>query len=65
MPLDHLVADDVRELVDRIRTDQGRLDILVNDIWGGENLKQWNTPVWEHDLENGLRMLLLGVSTRT
>jgi NAD(P)-dependent dehydrogenase (short-subunit alcohol dehydrogenase family) len=63
VPLDHLVADDVERLVDRIRNDQGRLDILVNDIWGGENLKQWNTPVWEHDLENGLRMLLLGVHT--
>ena len=61
--LDHLVASDVAQLVDRIRTDQGRLDILVNDIWGGENLKQWNTPVWEHNLPNGLRMLQLGVHT--
>ncbi len=61
--LDHLVASDVAQLVHRIRTDQGRLDILVNDIWGGENLKQWNTPVWEHNLPNGLRMLQLGVHT--
>ncbi len=61
--VDHLVANEVRKLVDRIRAEQGRLDVLVNDIWGGENLKEWNTPVWKHDLQNGLRMLSLGVHT--
>jgi NAD(P)-dependent dehydrogenase (short-subunit alcohol dehydrogenase family) len=61
--VDHLVANDVRTLVDRIRAEQGRLDVLVNDLWGGENLKEWNQPVWRHDLENGLRMLSLGVHT--
>ena len=44
-------------------TDEGRLDVLVNDVWGGENLKEWNKPVWEHDLENGLRLLRLAVDT--
>src|SRR5262249_28594178 len=39
------------------------LDILVNDIWGGEKLFEWNKPVWEHDLENGLRLLRLGIET--
>lgn len=61
--VDHLVADQVRKLVDRIRADEGRLDILVNDVWGGENLKEWNQPVWKHDLANGLRILSLGVHT--
>lgn len=61
--VDHLVAQDVRKLVDRIRAEQGRLDVLVNDIWGGEKLFEWNKPVWEHDLTNGLRMLRLGVDT--
>jgi NAD(P)-dependent dehydrogenase (short-subunit alcohol dehydrogenase family) len=61
--VDHLVADDVRKLVNRIRAEQGHLDILVNDMWGGENLKEWNKPVWQHDLQNGLRMLSLGVHT--
>ena len=61
--VDHLVHDEVRRLVERIRAEQGRLDVLVNDIWGGENLKEWNTPVWKHDLENGLRILDLGVRT--
>ena len=61
--VDHLVAGEVEALVARIRAEQGRLDVLVNDLWGGENLKQWNTPVWKHDLWNGLRMLELGVHT--
>jgi NAD(P)-dependent dehydrogenase (short-subunit alcohol dehydrogenase family) len=61
--VDHLVADEVRRLVERIRTEQGRLDVLVNDAWGGENLKEWNKPVWEHDLDNGLRLLRLQIET--
>ncbi len=61
--VDHLVHDEVRALVERIRAEQERLDVLVNDIWGGENLKEWDTPVWKHDLENGLRILDLGVRT--
>ncbi|TPL92165.1 SDR family oxidoreductase [Mesorhizobium sp. B2-3-12] len=61
--VDHLIADDVRGLVGRIRAEQGRLDILVNDIWGGEKLFEWDKPVWEHNLENGLRMLRLAIDT--
>ena len=51
------------QLVDRIRAEQGRLDILVNDVWGGERLFEWNKSVWEHNLDNGLRLLRLGVDT--
>jgi NAD(P)-dependent dehydrogenase (short-subunit alcohol dehydrogenase family) len=61
--IDHLIADEVRALVDRIRAEQGRLDVLVNDIWGGEKLFEWNKPVWQHNLQNGLRMLRLGIDT--
>jgi NAD(P)-dependent dehydrogenase (short-subunit alcohol dehydrogenase family) len=61
--LDHLISDDVTALVDRIRAEQGRLDILVNDVWGGELLFEWNKPVWDHNLENGLRLLRLGIDT--
>ena len=61
--VDHLIADEVRVLVDRIRTEQGRLDVLVNDIWGGERLFEWNKPVWDHNLQNGLRLLRLGIDT--
>lgn len=61
--VDHLVSDEVRDLVARIRKDEGRLDILVNDIWGGEKLFEWNKPVWDHNLDNGLRMLRLSIDT--
>ena len=61
--VDHLNALEVEALVRRIDHEQGRLDILVNDIWGGENLIQWNTALWEHDLDGGLRMLHGAVDT--
>ncbi|WP_069768787.1 SDR family oxidoreductase [Streptomyces sp. LUP30] len=63
VPTDHLDPARVRALVDRIAREQDRLDILVNDIWGGEKLFEWDTPVWEHDLDNGLRLLRLAVET--
>jgi NAD(P)-dependent dehydrogenase (short-subunit alcohol dehydrogenase family) len=61
--VDHLQPAQVEALVQRIEAEQGRLDVLVNDIWGGEKLAQWNTPVWEHDLDGGLRMLRLAIDT--
>ncbi|MFI6004142.1 SDR family oxidoreductase [Streptomyces sp. NPDC051366] len=60
---DHLVPAQVEALVGRIDAEQGRLDVLVNDIWGGEQLFEWDSTVWEHDLDNGLRMLRLAVDT--
>jgi NAD(P)-dependent dehydrogenase (short-subunit alcohol dehydrogenase family) len=61
--VDHLQPSQVAELVERIDRDMGRLDILVNDIWGGERLFAWNTKLWDHDLDNGLRLLRLAVDT--
>lgn len=61
--VDHLDTEAVRALVDRIRSEQGRLDVLVNDIFGGDRYAQWETPLWEHDLDGGLRMLRMGVET--
>ncbi|GAA3309387.1 SDR family oxidoreductase [Streptomyces cinereospinus] len=63
VPTDHLDPAQVRALVDRVADEQGRLDVLVNDIWGGEKLFEWDTPVWEHDLDNGLRLLRLAIET--
>ncbi|MER6346854.1 SDR family oxidoreductase [Streptomyces sp. NPDC001595] len=63
VPTDHLDPAQVEALVNRIAAEQDRLDVLVNDIWGGETLFQWDTPVWEHDLDNGLRLLRLAVET--
>jgi NAD(P)-dependent dehydrogenase (short-subunit alcohol dehydrogenase family) len=61
--VDHLEPDQVSALVERIDRECGRLDVLVNDIWGAEHLFQWNTPIWEHDLEKGLRLLRLAIDT--
>jgi NAD(P)-dependent dehydrogenase (short-subunit alcohol dehydrogenase family) len=61
--VDHLEPAQVRDLVARIDAERGRLDVLVNDIWGSEHLFEWDTPIWEHDLDNGLRMLRLAVDT--
>ncbi|MFD5585874.1 SDR family oxidoreductase [Streptomyces sp. NPDC127063] len=63
VPADHLDPAQVRAVIDRIDDERGRLDVLVNDIWGGETLFEWDTPVWEHDLDNGLRLLRLAVDT--
>ncbi|HXS43555.1 MAG TPA: SDR family oxidoreductase [Solirubrobacteraceae bacterium] len=61
--VDHLEPEQVAGLVARIDAEQGRLDVLVNDIWGAERLFEWDTPLWEHDLDAGLRMLRLAVDT--
>ncbi|MFI9525257.1 SDR family oxidoreductase [Micromonospora rosaria] len=61
--VDHLVPDQVRDLVRRIDDAHGRLDILVNDIWGGDALTTWHEPVWRQPLDAGLRLLRLAVDT--
>ncbi|MDF5752898.1 SDR family oxidoreductase [Spongiactinospora sp. TRM90649] len=61
--VDHLEPEQVRALAERVDRDHGRLDILVNDIFGGDHLAKWNTPVWEHSLDDGLRMLRLTIDT--
>ena len=61
--VDHLDPAQVCALVERIESERGRLDLLVNDIWGSEHLFEWRTPVWEHDLDRGLRLLRLAVDT--
>ncbi|MGZ4610496.1 MAG: SDR family oxidoreductase, partial [Actinomycetes bacterium] len=61
--VDHLVEAEVAALVARIASEQdGRLDVLVNDIWGSEHLSHWG-PFWEQPLGDGLRMLELAVRT--
>jgi len=61
--VDHLDPEQVRGVVERIDAEHGRLDVLVNDIWGAEHLFEWNKPVWEHDLDRGLRLLRLAIDT--
>jgi NAD(P)-dependent dehydrogenase (short-subunit alcohol dehydrogenase family) len=61
--VDHLEIDEVAALVQRIDDEHGRLDVLVNDIFGGDRYAQGDRPLWEHDLRGGLRMLRIGVDT--
>jgi NAD(P)-dependent dehydrogenase (short-subunit alcohol dehydrogenase family) len=67
LPVDHLDGDQVRALAERLGNDLGHIDVLVNDIWGAEVLKggpaDWNTPIWEHDIDAGLRILRLAIDT--
>jgi NAD(P)-dependent dehydrogenase (short-subunit alcohol dehydrogenase family) len=60
--VDHLVPEQVRALVARIADEQGRLHVLVNDIFGLTKM-EWNKSVWESSLETGLRTLHLAVDT--
>lgn len=59
--VDHLVPAQVSALVARIRSEQGALHVLVNDIWGAEI--EWAKTVWESSLDTGLRTLRLAVDT--
>ncbi len=59
---DHLDPDQVGALVGRIDAEQGRLDVLVNDI-GGEHYVDFGKRVWEYDLTRGLRLLRAGLET--
>jgi NAD(P)-dependent dehydrogenase (short-subunit alcohol dehydrogenase family) len=61
--VDHEDPAAVAALVARVEAEQGRLDVLVNDIFGGDRYAQWDRPLWEHDLAGGLRMLRMGVDT--
>ncbi|MGW1147158.1 SDR family oxidoreductase [Streptomyces sp. NPDC002454] len=62
VPTDHLEPDRVRDLLARVEREHGRLDVLVNDMWGGNPLLDLDArPMWNIDLDRGLRMLDLGV----
>ncbi|SFN25329.1 SDR family oxidoreductase [Actinomadura madurae] len=62
--VDHSVPDEVRALAGRITAEQdGRLDVLVNSVWGGDPLTDWEHPLWEQDLDRGLRLLRQAVET--
>ena len=61
--VDHLDPEQVRALVERIDAEQGRLDVLVNDVWGADPLITWEKPVWEQPLDAGFRTLRLAVDT--
>ncbi|MGH7232039.1 MAG: SDR family oxidoreductase [Nitrospiraceae bacterium] len=61
--VDHSLEEQVRALFARVRREHGRLDLLVNDIWGGDELTEWGKPFWELEVEKGLLMLQRAVHT--
>ncbi len=61
--VDHTVPEEVAALFERVEAEQGRLDILVNDVWGGDALTEWGQPFWELDLAAGLLMQQRGLHT--
>lgn len=64
MSVDHSRSEEVALLAQRLRDEQGgRLDLLVNDIWGGDPLTHWGTPFWEQSLSDGLALLRQAIET--
>lgn len=55
--VDHTDEAQVKALIERIDREQGRLDLVVSDVWGGDALTEWGTPFWEQSLEKGLAMI--------
>ena len=55
--VDHTVEEQVKALFRRVRKEQGRLDVLVNDVWGGDELTEWSKPFWKLSLDKGFLML--------
>jgi NAD(P)-dependent dehydrogenase (short-subunit alcohol dehydrogenase family) len=60
---DHTVETDVVALFARVRAEQARLDVLVNDVWGGDGLTEFGKPFWELDTTKGFTMLDRAVRT--
>jgi NAD(P)-dependent dehydrogenase (short-subunit alcohol dehydrogenase family) len=61
--VDHARSDDVAALAARIEAEHGGLDVLVNDVWGGDGAIAWDTPYWQHDLDAGLGALRNAIDT--
>ncbi|TYB41910.1 SDR family oxidoreductase [Actinomadura chibensis] len=61
--VDHLDPAQVSALVARVDDERGRLDVLVNDVWGSDRYFEFGKRLWEQSLDDGLRMLRLGIET--
>jgi NAD(P)-dependent dehydrogenase (short-subunit alcohol dehydrogenase family) len=59
---DHSVEEEVKALFAQVIGESGKLDILVNDIWGGDDITQWQ-PFWTLDSAQGFQMLDQAVRT--
>jgi NAD(P)-dependent dehydrogenase (short-subunit alcohol dehydrogenase family) len=62
--VDHSKPEEVKALFERVKAEQnGQLDILVNDVWGGEHLMEWDVPFWEMDLDKAFLMFQRAIFT--
>ncbi len=61
--VDYRREDAVEALFGRVMAAEGRLDVLVNSIWGGDPLTRWREPFWRHPLHDGLALLHQAVDT--
>ncbi len=61
--IDHTEEAAVVRLFERVRADHGKLDILINDIWGGDALTEWGKPFWEVDVQTGFTMMERAIHT--
>lgn len=61
--VDHSIPEQVEAFFARVKAEQGRLDILINDIWGGESLTEWGVPFWEMDIQKALLMQQRAIHT--
>src|SRR5689334_17443971 len=50
--VDHTREEEVADLAARVRKESGRLDVLVNSIWGGDPMINWSQNFWQIDLGN-------------
>lgn len=58
---DHTNDQETAAAIQQISTEQGRLDILVNNVWGGNELFIENKPFWELPTEHWHNMFEAGV----
>src|SRR5919202_3367694 len=59
--VDHTSEEQVAALFRRVKKERGRLDILVNDVWGCDGLAGTNRPFWKTALDEGLKMIERGI----
>lgn len=60
---DHTKENEVKTLFEKVKGEQGKLDILVNDVWGGDKLVEWGKPFYEQNLEQGFKLFERAVFT--
>lgn len=62
--VDHSKPAEVEAFFQRVAAEQqGQLDILVNDVWGGEALVEFGKAFWEMDLTKALTMIERAIFT--